>query len=864
MIIAAEHASLNRTLTSESAATLTPSKARVAVDGRSFSKAGLKLRINGCSYGPFAANGAGEWLPERDRVLKDFVAMRAIGINALRVYDVPPEWFLDLADEEEMLILIGLSWSWHRCFLDNPEIQREARHAVRTGAERCHRHPCVLGYILANEISPGIVRWHGSRSVEQFLSSLGDAVKQADPDGLVTYANFPPTEYLGTQFADFVTFNVYLHDPTAFRKYLFHLQNLTGDRPLILGELGMDTLRHGEVAQAQFFGGHLREVSLMGLAGAFVFAWTDDWHTGGYPIEDWAFGVTRRDRSPKPAYEAVGDVFRKTPAELLVTTPRVSVVVCSYNGGGTLEQCLRSLLELDYPDYEIILVDDGSSDDTKAIAARFPTVRAIHQENQGLSAARNVGLKAATGEIIAYTDSDCYVDPHWLTHLVHQLQSCDAAAVGGPNLTPDDGWIAACVAAAPGQPTHVLENDHIAEHVPGCNMACRREALEAIHGFNPRYRTAGDDVDLCWRLQQENRWITFAPGAVVWHHRRQSPRAYLKQQAGYGEAEGLLWFDHPNRFNGRGESMWRGRMYGSATEGLPWGRPAVYHGVWGTALFQALYQPGMASWVGLVGTMEWHVLMAVTGAAALHWSALWVCVAVMLLLSMFLAILRALHAPLAPRHRGWGARMLIAGLCYVQPLVRSWWRYRARLFPAHTLKDRPDKMSWGERLVCGVRWIRMHQASYWNEQCRERTELLRGVTGRFAMQQWPFRVDPGWEKWDLEIFCGPWTVLRLHSTQENHGQGKRLLRLRCKLRRSAYARVITGAALLAIVVAASVHTVGALAIAVIAMLMLVITWWHGSALASRAMELIDAEADALGLMRLRAKDGNAAAAAPPR
>ena len=145
------------------------------------------------------------------------------------------------------------------------------------------------------------------------------------------------------------------------------------------------------------------------------------------------------------------------------------------------------------------------------------------------------------------------MDPDWLSHLVYQLERSGAAAVGGPNLTPPDGWLAACVAASPGQPVHVLESDQVAEHIPGCNMAFRREVLEAINGFDPEYRKAGDDVDVCWRLQQAGYWITIAPGAFVWHHRRQNPRAYLKQQAGYGEAEALLQFKHPERFNGRGD-----------------------------------------------------------------------------------------------------------------------------------------------------------------------------------------------------------------------------------------------------------------------------------------------------------------------
>ena len=91
---------------------------------------------------------------------------------------------------------------------------------------------------------------------------------------------------------------------------MFRLQNLVGDRPLVLGELGLDTLRHGEAEQARLLAGHLRETELMGLAGAYVFSWTDDWHTGGYPIEDWAFGITDADRAPKVSYHAVQQVFK--------------------------------------------------------------------------------------------------------------------------------------------------------------------------------------------------------------------------------------------------------------------------------------------------------------------------------------------------------------------------------------------------------------------------------------------------------------------------------------------------------------------------------------------------------------------------
>ena len=98
-------------------------------------------------------------------------------------------------------------------------------------------------------------------------------------------------------------------------------------------------------------------------------------------------------------------------------TPLVSIIVCSYNGAKTLAACLESLGKLNYPSYEIILVDDGSTDNTAQIAAEFPNVRYIHQENHGLSHARNTGAAAAKGEVFAYTDSDCMADPDWLYYL---------------------------------------------------------------------------------------------------------------------------------------------------------------------------------------------------------------------------------------------------------------------------------------------------------------------------------------------------------------------------------------------------------------------------------------------------------------
>ena len=650
----------------------------VRVDGKFFQRGGERLRISGVTYGPFEPDDRGEPFGPAERVLADFAQMRARGVNAVRTYHVPTEWFLDVADEAGMLVFSGVNWSDHFTFLDSREMQREARARAAEVARLGRDHPSLFAYCIGNEIRPDIVRWHGAGRVERFLGEMADVVRQHDPAGLVTYSNYPSTEYLDLAFVDFHTFNVYLEDDDAFERYFLRLQSVADTKPLILGELGLDTMRNGDAAQADRLGRQLRLASLMGGAGSFVFAWTDEWFTGGHLIEDWAFGLTTADREPKPALDAVEAVYRADVSDLMDETPAVSVVVCSYNGGATLDQCLTSLGELRYPNYEVVLVDDGSTDDTRAIVARHPWVRAIHQENKGLSAARNVGRLAATGEVIAYTDSDCYADPDWLALLVAALQRSDAAAVGGPNLSPEDGRVPALVAASPGQPTHVLETDVIAEHVPGCNMAFYAWALDEIDGFNPVYRKAGDDVDVCWRIQQAGYWITFAPGAFVWHHRRQTPRAYLRQQAGYGEAEALLALQYPERFTGRGEGRWRGVVYGVGSRGLRLQRPLIYSGAFGAGLFQRVYHPPTPGWAFLPTTLEWTLSTAALALLGFAWSPLWVAAALMFLASAAVAVAQAAQAHVPHEYDGLGSRAAIAGLAYLQPLVRYGKRARTR------------------------------------------------------------------------------------------------------------------------------------------------------------------------------------------
>ena len=108
----------------------------------------------------------------------------------------------------------------------------------------------MLCFALGNEIPAAQARWLGRRRVTRYLQWLYTIVKEEDPQAIVTYVNYPTTEYLELPFLEMVSFNVYLESRTELQAYLARLQNIAGYRPLLLTELGLDSLRHGELAQA--------------------------------------------------------------------------------------------------------------------------------------------------------------------------------------------------------------------------------------------------------------------------------------------------------------------------------------------------------------------------------------------------------------------------------------------------------------------------------------------------------------------------------------------------------------------------------------------------------------------------------------
>ncbi len=732
-----------------------------------------KFWVKGVTYGTFAQdeNGIERFIPSI--VEKDFATIAENGFNVLRTYTVPPRWVLDVAWKYGLRVMVGIPVEVPMALIDESGKPQEIEDWVRKQLRTCAGHPAVFCYTIGNEIAPSVVRWHGRIRVEKFLERLYRLAKQEDPGVLVTYVNFPTTEYLQLPFLDFLCFNVYLETQIALEAYIARLHNLSNDRPLLLAEIGLDSLRNGEEKQAETLNWQVRTVFSAGCCGAIIYGWTDEWYRWGDLVQDWSFGLTTRDRTPKPALQAVKNALAESPFSKQEIWPKISVVLCSFNGSPTIRDTLNGLLKLDYPSFEVIVVNDGSTDSTPKITSEYP-FKLINTENRGLSNARNTGIEAATGEIIAFVDDDAYPDDHWLRFLALAFKDGTRVGVGGPNLpVPEDGWKSEAVANAPG-PNPVLLTDRVAEHIPGCNMAFKKDALKEIGEFDPAFRTAGDDVDLCWRIRESGGVIGYSSAAVVWHHRRNSFRKYWKQQDGYGKAESLLEKKWPEKYNEFGQLKWLGRIYGKGvSQDFSSMRERVFFGVWGTAPFQSLYQSSNSLW-SLTLAPEWYLatgFLALVFLLTLTWSVSIIPGALLsagLATSISQALMNAHSVRTKPKSLLERIRLhaAIFFLQLLQPLARLKGRLGSGLMP----------WNW--------RWTRTRPRfvpltmKLWRDEWQDSKDTLKDLRSKLRYSATVVKSGGDYDRWDLEVREGRFGGCRLLLATQSYGAGRQLLRYR--------------------------------------------------------------------------------------
>ena len=481
-----------------------------------------------------------------------------------------------------------------------------------------------------------------------------------------------------------------------------------------------------------------------------------------------------------------------------------------------------------------------------------------------MQAVRNIGAGTAKGEVLAYTDSDCMADVDWLYYLIGTLLSGDYAGVGGPNITPPaQNWIQACVAAAPGGPSHVLLTDTVAEHIPGCNMAFYRWAFENVGGFDPEYHKAGDDVDFCWRIQQAGWVIAFSPAALVWHYRRFTLRAFFKQQDGYGEAESLLRFKHLIFFGPTGTAKWRGQIYPASGGRFSWfvNKPVIYHGIFGEGFFQSIYPTPQSEVAAYLSSIEWIALTIFLFGLGIFLPALRIVPYLMLGGTLCVALSYMVRALIEPKFDTVRARLLVMVLAFAQPLVRGFSRYftwlRFKRTPASVIR-RHEHLPQRGRFEASL-----SRRVFWNEQGRDRHYLLGAMFQLLEEEGWRYSTDSGWNEWDIQIYGNFWWSIVLQTVTEYHGGAKCLTRVRLR-NRLVTTTVIFNLIALALLTYRQLN-VSHIDLWFIAfyLLFLLFLATRARALKSRVAELVDLAAHRASLQRLTRRGKVASADSTP-
>lgn len=244
----------------------------------------------------------------------------------------------------------------------------------------------------------------------------------------------------------------------------------------------------------------------------------------------------------------------RSVSEQPAALPTVSVVIPVKDRAEELKRCLASIAQLNYPQemIQVIVVDDGSLDDSPLVAQQFGAlVVPSGGKGRGPAAARNVGAANARGEILAFIDSDCTASAEWLAELIPLFNDLKMAAVGGMV----DGM---CTASAVDRYEAVMSSLSLGSrersgsggddtfYLPSCNMLVRRTTFLSVDGFDDAMHV-GEDVDLTWRLRDNGWTITYLPAGRVLHEHRSTIRSFMSRRFDYGTSEGTLQQLHPQR-----------------------------------------------------------------------------------------------------------------------------------------------------------------------------------------------------------------------------------------------------------------------------------------------------------------------------
>jgi len=244
-------------------------------------------------------------------------------------------------------------------------------------------------------------------------------------------------------------------------------------------------------------------------------------------------------------------IFCKVQTVNIMKAKKVSVIVPAYNAARTIARCIESLLGQNFPrrDFEIIVVDNNSTDTTAEIIKRYP-VKYVIEKKRGPAAARNAGIAASKGSILAFIDSDCFARKDWLREGLAAFED-GVGCVAGRVLASEPENVYEKIIAGRDE-FNVPEDYH--GHSPyaiTANVIFRREVFDAVGMFDTAFRApAGEDVDICWRMLKGTAFtLKRHDGAVVFHKHRSTLKSYFRQYFNYGLYNQLLQKKFPEEFD---------------------------------------------------------------------------------------------------------------------------------------------------------------------------------------------------------------------------------------------------------------------------------------------------------------------------